>query len=632
MKVPVDWLKEFVLVKSNRYEIVKRLTDLGALVESSDQNILEIEVTPNRPDWLSIIGIARELAADQSIKLPQYQKSDHSWTSQSQGFRFKFDRTDLFWPYRAVIIENVEIKKSPALVSKRLKKVGIRSINNVVDATNYAMFHFGFPLHAFDLDQFDKPELKFRLSKPRELITTLDRVRQELPKDVLVAESGAKLVDLCGIKGGLASSISPKTSRVLIHAARYDPRVIRRAIKSIGFGTEASYRFERGVDTQAAKGALELAFNLISQSSAKARVRRRLSFGQDDRTNSISFEPDLVSKMVGARVEPELSRLNLERLGFSIDKNWRVSVPSWRQRDISLAQDLVEEVIRLAGLDKIIKISSAIKPSKQPSGRATGSWLVKQKIRQFLSLDLGMNEILSYSLVSRAQLKALGFRPEQSVRVVKTISPEHEYFRPTILIGCLRTLVLNSWMADQAVFELGQIFRKGKIEEYIILAGPRSIAQKIPQLPWQELNPASPLAKLEKLRRPITWCELSIGQFLKLNNVTKLDFSPLAFETGEKKIRQFSGSAPVTRDISIMVDQKFDSKEIADAIKSVSPTVILCEMFDHYRSALIGSGRDSYAFHLIFDDLKKRLTRVQVDKIMNLIIKKLVVDFKAVIR
>ncbi len=369
--------------------------------------VFEINVTPNRADCLSVIGIAREVAAifDKPLK-PYSFKLPEGKFSLKDRLKVEVSESDIeICPrYTARMIQNVQVKASPYLVQKRLEMVGIRSVNNIVDATNYVMIETGQPLHAFDYDKIQGHLLKIsRPSQPTK-IQTLDKNERELNDQDLLIQDEINPLAIAGIMGGLNSGVSEQTKNIVLEAACFDPVSIRKTSKKLGLGSESSFRFERGVDPNFVKSASDRLAELILQWGAGEISTEMID------TAATPFPPKKVflrsarlESMVGISYEKKKVESVLERLGFSPkaqNDGWECSIPTSR-RDIEREIDLIEEIIRIVGYDQI--------PNELPSaifhlGKDYEQKEVETKIAFYLS-NVGFSEVIHYSFCSEKEFE-----------------------------------------------------------------------------------------------------------------------------------------------------------------------------------------------------------------------------------
>jgi phenylalanyl-tRNA synthetase beta chain len=486
MRVSLEWLKDYVDIRISPEEIAEKLTMAGLEVTSKtklDQDIImEIEVTPNRADCLSIVGVAREIAAvtGKKLKLPQLP----SLRGRGQATIPIQVQDKLLCPrYLGRAIKNIEVGPSPEWLIHRLEVMGIRAVNNIVDITNFCLLEFGQPLHSFDLDKLQGQKIVVRRALPKEEIITIDGVKRQLEPDMLVIADKVSPQAIAGIMGGKDSEVvDGVTTNILLESAYFDPLNVHNTSRKLGLATHSSYRFERGVDLEgvflSSLRATELITKLARPShkavSRGGRKRSRISIvgrlidkgKKPGEPGRVSLNYSRVGRVLGVDVSPVQIKEILAGLQFSIVQSSKegltVKVPSFRP-DISREADLVEEVVRLYGYDKIpLRVSQLVPNLSSAGSLELFSEETYNVARQILS-SFRLNEIMTYSLISRQALRKLWGHCENLITVKNPLSYEQEILRPTLLVGMLNALLINvnRKNADLKLFELSRIYRKG---------------------------------------------------------------------------------------------------------------------------------------------------------------------------
>ncbi|MFA4842852.1 MAG: phenylalanine--tRNA ligase subunit beta [Candidatus Omnitrophota bacterium] len=444
MKVTYSWLQDFVDIKIPAMALADKLTMAGlevtAIEEKEADFVFEIEVTPNRPDALSVFGIAREIAAITGRKLkPSSAKDAQRITRNAQPIAIKIEDKKDCPLYTAKIIRGVKVGPSPAWLKKRLELVGCRSVNNVVDITNYILFTFGEPLHAFDLDKLSGNSLIVRRAKENEKITTIDGMQRQLSTQILLIADGQKAIAVAGVMGAQNSEVTASTKNILLEAAIFSPAVIRRSRLSLGLQSESSYRFERGVDLETAQSASWQAVKLIQQVCGGELTLAKSAGAAQQRKKEIVLDIDNTNKILGVNIPAAKIKNVLTRLEFGVKpkaKKILVTVPGHRQ-DINLEIDLVEEVARIYGYDNI----PATLPKVSPVITDYKAKCLVPVIKNIL-VGLGLTEVITYSLMERALAKSLCVECEP-LGILNPISREQEVLRPTVVAGLLKVIAVN---------------------------------------------------------------------------------------------------------------------------------------------------------------------------------------------
>ena len=437
-----------------------------------DDTLFELEITPNRPDCLSLIGVAREIRAETGnpLKLPKVDFSEDA-TDVQEVTSVTIEAPDLCPRYAARVIRGVKVGESPAWLQQRLESVGIGVINNIVDITNFVLMEYGQPLHAFDYHKLAENRIVVRRAGAGETLTTLDEEDRKLTPDMLVIADAEKPVALAGVMGGYDSEITEATCDVLLESAYFNPSSIRATAKAFGMSTEASYRFERGADPGIVLAALDRAAQLITELAGGTICKGIVDVypGKQPLTE-IQLRPERVNFVLGTEIESTTMEEILTRLGFDVETSgrvYRVTVPTFRS-DITREIDLIEEIARVYGYDNI--------PTTLPKGDIPVPALdrkveVRRRIKQFL-LAAGMMEAVNYSFSDPNSFDKIRFAADNPLRnaspLQNPLSPEMSVLRTTLLPGLLDNAQRNrNHQIDTiALFEIGNVFiRNGGQQE-----------------------------------------------------------------------------------------------------------------------------------------------------------------------
>jgi phenylalanyl-tRNA synthetase beta chain len=457
---------------------------LDDVLDPPDQ-VLEVEVPFNRPDGLGVVGLAREARAalGGSWTARARARLAARWSGRSD-FDLELEDAEGCPHYIAQIIDDVRIAPSPPWLVRRLAAMGQRPVNNVVDVTNLVLLELGQPLHAFDLAKLSGPAIRVRRARAGERITTLDGKARELDPEVLVIADAERPVAIAGVMGGADSEVSADTTAILLECAWFDPRRVRRGSQRLGLSTEASKRYERGVDPEIASAAAASFVQLlreVSRGIRPGRARERSHLAPHVRT--LRLRTERIERLLGVNVTAEEAARYLIALEFGVDRGDPVTVrvPRWRP-DVVLEEDLVEEIGRFHGYDRI--------PEAPPDSR--GVYAVRQPRERIVErarhamIARGLHEAWSTTLISEREALAvstlLGESTSEWVRVSNPTSREGEVLRPNLLAGLLRACSHNFRQGAEAVrlFEVGSGFRArqaGLPEEIpmlcAVVAGPR---------------------------------------------------------------------------------------------------------------------------------------------------------------
>ncbi|HEY8460423.1 MAG TPA: phenylalanine--tRNA ligase subunit beta, partial [Blastocatellia bacterium] len=394
MKINYNWLKELVDIDLPPRDLAEKLTMAGLAVDAvefyGEDAILDIDLTSNRPDCLSHLGIAREVAVilgktgPSSLRIPE-AKFIEAKTRTSDVTSVEILAPELCPRYTARVIKGVKIGPSPDWLVRRLESMGQRSVNNVADITNYVMLEMGQPLHAFDLRQLRGERIVVRRAERGEKITTLDGEERDLTPEMLVIADAERPVAIAGIKGGEDSGITEKTVDVLLEAAHFSPAQTRATSKALGLSTEASYRFERGTDPEIIPAASNRAAALIAEIAGGQVLSGLLdAYPAPARRNWIEFRRSRYAALTGLQIELGEAERILRGLGFTVEADvendrLRAMAPSWRV-DVSIEEDLIEEVARIIGYDKL--------KNTLPGSAGAGAYLPGEDVRRAMRLTL----------------------------------------------------------------------------------------------------------------------------------------------------------------------------------------------------------------------------------------------------
>lgn len=428
--------------------------------EALSDTVLEVNVTPNRPDALSHLGVARELSVllEKPLTLPAPGLKE-SGSAIENLVQVKVEDAARCPRYAARVIEGVKVQASPAWLQRRLKICGVRAINNVVDVTNYVLLEYGQPLHAFDLDRVEGGKVVVRQAREGEKLATLDAKVRTLSSDDLVIADSQKALALAGVMGGSESEVGEKTTRILLESAHFQPSSVRRSSKRHALHTEASHRFERGTDWDAVPSALDRAAALIAELGQGTVASGQLDVqGPVPAARQVTLRWARLASVLGVEIAPNEGRRILSALGFisvkDSDAASTYAVPRARV-DVDQEEDLIEEVARVHGYDNI--------PARLPRGVATLSTepvaaQVERRIREALA-GAGLDEVLNYSFVAPERLAQLGEK-EEPIRLLNPLSVEQSAMRTTLLGGLLENLSLSvrHQVENVRLYEMGRVY------------------------------------------------------------------------------------------------------------------------------------------------------------------------------
>lgn len=668
--------------------ILRLETDAPAGTELAEvlpfDTVIDWEVTPNRPDWLSHVGIAREVAAvadaPESLHLPDIPPELSCGDAAADVAGVEIRDPDLCPRYIARVIRGVTVAPSPEWMQKRLETVGVRPINNVVDVTNYVLMECGQPLHAFDCELLADHRIVVRRAEPGEHLTTLDGNDHELADDDLLIADAEKGVALAGVMGGANSEISESTRTVLLESAAFLPRAIRATAKRHGMNTEASYRFERGVGLDMVEFASRRAAALIAQLGGGEILDGALDvYPVQPEPRSVSCRFARVNQLLGTELSPERIARCFVRLGLPIQEQTpetaTIRIPSFRL-DLDREADLIEEVARIHGLENLPDEAA---PAVVGGPRSADAYYPLEQARAELR-GLGLDEIMNYSLLSVQQAtRATAVTEDELVQLANPLSAELACLRPSLLPGLLDTVARNVAYGntDLALFENGRVAvnrpefpeeryqtgivltgrrhperygeersrvrdfydLKGLLESWFDqrrLSGIRCMPAEHPAFASAECaefatRSGERLALLGRIAPELTAdMRLATPLYVALVELSAL-FSIDAPARKYVPLPQFPATA---RDISMVVPEGLTHGEIVDALRGLGPSWIeKIELFDVFEDPdTVGKGRKSVAYSLTYRNPKRTLTDEQVnrthEKLKTALAKKLPVQYR----
>ncbi len=468
MLIPLSWLKEYVDIKMPFAKLAERMSEVGLTIETwkevDGDIIFDPEVTPNRPDWMSVTGIAREIAAvtGEKLTLPKIISVPKAKSTLELNYK---DDPKLCPRTSRILIKNVKVKSSPEWLIKRIKQIGLRPINNLVDITNYVLWLYGNPLHVFDYDKIRGHSMVTELSKGGEEFRSLDGIDYKLPKNAIIIKDLGRVIDLLPLKGGANTAVSSETKNVLLHSIVCDPVLTRRTSQALGLRSDSSTVSERGVDpngtTKAALKALELILDLAGGEVASPLIEvpeKPLP------TWTVDLNHERLENILGIDVQPNKVVEILESLDLKVTGNYKVTIPTFRN-DLHIEEDLIEEVGRMIGYNSFPKTLPASAVPTIPVAYAH-NYDFDYNIKQTLK-GAGYSEIYTYSLISEDQLIKLNIDPSKTLRIDNPISKEYEYLRPKLLGNLLDALKINTPnFNDVKLYELGKIYLGESLDKF----------------------------------------------------------------------------------------------------------------------------------------------------------------------
>jgi len=621
---------------------------------------VEFEITPNRPDCLSVIGLARETAAtfDKEISIPTPVVHENAELGKIEDYlEVKISDAEKCKRYSARVIKNVKIEPSPLWLRMRLRASGVRPINNIVDITNYVMLEYGQPMHAFDYVCLGGKKIDIRTAGDKEIFRTLDSVDHELEPDMLVIADETKPVALAGVMGGENSEITENTSTVVFESAMFHGSSVRITAKKLGMRTEASARFEKGLDSENTLPALERACELVELLGAGEVVPGIIdAYPVKKEEARVAFEPEKISRFLGLKLEAEEMKKYLERLFFRFDGE-EIIVPSYRD-DVRCMNDIAEEVVRLYGYNKI-ESGNMVFPMTQ------GGLNERQKFTYDLNnmlIGAGYTEVCTYSFMNASFYDKIRLAKDdvrrRSVEIANPFGEDSKTMRTTALPTMLEVVENSSrsGVANVAVYEVAKVFipREGVVTNEHGLEGTlpeekiklviaeygasdfytlKGIVDKVMAFAGINAsyiaNDAEPTFHPGRCANVVAADGTVLGTFGELHPLTlknyefvstvyaaELDLDAIyagaRFEKAYKPLPKFPAS---TRDFSFVCDDALEVGTIEKVMKDTNSKLIeSVKLFDIYRGAQLGEGKKSVSFSVSFRSPDHTLTVEETDK------------------
>ncbi len=631
-------------------EDVRNLLGLG-------EPVIELDITPNRGDVLSIKGIARDISALLNLRrIPQEEES----FEEGGDVEILIQDVDCK-RYRGAVIKDIKVGLSPLHLRKRLWQCGVKSINNIVDVTNYILLREGQPLHAFDLDKLSG-EILVRSAKEGERLLALDSREHTLDPNILVIADSTKPVAIAGVIGGLESSVMDTTRNILLEAAYFNPPRIRKASKKLGVQTDSSYRFERNVDISSLPEAQNRAIAMILKLSGGSLEALRDVYPEPYRPKKLFLSAGKYERYSGEAYEEQTVKAILEKLDIPCSPKEcgvEVEVPAHRSFDFHRDVDIIEEIMRVRGYD-----SYRAQPLSLP---ATGKLELNldAEIRKLLR-DKGLHEVINISFEDGKFYEVLGLELPK-IEIVNPLVPTHRFMRTLLLPSLLRTALYNLKNYNQSIpiFEIGKVYKPEGERTHlgILLSGIRELFPE--ERAWShrelldiiysiqnltdahlEIQPADNVEYLHPYVSASIYLEGNeVGVFGKLSPrtatalgfdrdvyVLEIEIDRLTLEK-HPQYKPFSKFPPVIRDLAILVDKDVSVLKLLNEIKShISGMVDDVMVFDFYTGDRIGEGKKSIGIRLVLRRFDRSLTDEEVNEIIENLVRRLGDSLGAVLR
>ena len=615
--------------------------------------VLELDITPNRGDMLSVRGVARELSA--LLGLPKVNRNVPNF-EETGKLEIEILDGDCR-RYRGAVIEGLKIERSPLKVRRRLWQAGFRTINNVVDVTNYVMVQEGQPLHAFDLEKLSGG-VRVRSAREGERIRTLEGKEVKLDSSILVIADSEKAVAVAGVVGGEETAVGPSTKNILLEAAYFEPRRVRRASKRLGIQTESSYRFERNVDIEWLRSAQDVAISMILELAGGKLVALKdlypkryepkrifLQAGKFNRYSGSDFEAEEVSRILSSLDIPH----KINRCGVE------VFVPPHRSFDMERDVDVIEEIMRVKGYEsfpsEVIVLPSKAEVFKDPS------WEVADYLR-----SMGLREVINISYEEGELYEKLSME-KPKVEITNPLVPSQRFMRSSLIPSLLRTALYNEnhYNQDVAIFEIGRVFlEEEELRVGMLLKGKK---RSYPEESWNPKDLSTLVQGVAKVLGKEVILEVSsegflhphvqgrvlcggevVGVFGRLHPslekelelkgpvlVAEISLSRLGLEKEVPRYEEVSKFPPVIRDLALLVDKGVSVSKLLNEIRS-HEMVEEAMVFDLYTGEKVGEGKKSVGVRLVLRSKEGSLSSEEAGSVVESLLRRLRERFGVEIR
>lgn len=625
-----------------------------------DDIVVEYEITSNRPDCYSILGVAREAAATfkKTFQYPKIEVKENEEKIEDFA-QIRIDNTGLCPRYAARVVKNVKINPSPKWMQKYLLASGIRPINNIVDITNYVMLEMGQPLHAFDLNKLAGDQIIVRNAREKETFVTLDEIERTLDASMLVIADGEKPVAIAGIMGGENSKVTEDTQTLLLESANFDGTNIRLTSKKLGLRTDASSKFEKGLDPNLVIEALNRAAQLIEQLGAGEIVGGILdSYPNPRKSLTISYDPESINRLLGTEISHEEMVDILKRIQCQVDPEKKIVIPPTFRSDLLIEADLAEEIARFYGYDRIPTTLATGTPTV---GKETHKQKIEEMTRNVMEAQ-GFYESLSYSFESPKVFDWLLLSQDhplrQGIRIANPLGEDFSVMRTTPLHGMLQCLSTNYNRRNEAVrlYELAKIYlakslplqelpdervqltfgmygeedfydAKGVVETFFERFHLTKQVEYISEhnLPWMHPGRCAAIhLDGEEVGyvgeiHPKVLKQYSIDSRVYIGVVDLPKVIDKA--TMERSYTPLPKFPAMVRDLALLVKEEIPVREIEKMIEQRGGKLLESyELFDVYQGEQVKIGHKSVAYSLLFRDKERTLTEEEINKIMKKIL------------
>ena len=673
MKISLNWLKEYVSIAVSPEKLAEKLTLAGLEAEKIDAGavwggtILELEITPNRPDCLSYLGIAREVAAlfNRTLKEPKIS-----------GLEFPRHKPDIVIldkkgcrRYVGTLLKDVKIAESPDGLKRHLNAIGIRAINNVVDITNFCLLETGQPLHAFDHDRLQGGRIIVRRAEAGESLTTIDGVERSLDSSILVIADEKRPVAIAGIMGGKETEVTLKTKNILLESAYFDPVTIRRAARKLGLTSDSSYRFERGVDIAGVKSAAQRALSLMQDlSGGRIEAYQDLWAGKERiRPKRISVARDEINGRLGTSLSQKQCQRILNQLGCTLQAKkdvFQITAPSFRP-DLKAPVDIVEEVARIVGYDRLPSRRICLKASFL---KDDPRWDFKKNLVRTL-LARGFHEVITFAMIDQKVLGKTNLSSLKGLRIKNPLSQDQEIMRPILFPSLLALMASNMNHGEKNLrfFEIGKEYSpsgeravvglglagirtfdwraaREEVNFYDIKGAVESLFDKDSDLVFSRFD--DPVFQRGECAAVKARGE-SLGLFGRVSDevlarwdikhkiyLAQLDLEKMMPLAAQQRSYQPIAEYPaIIRDISLAVKPEISFQKICGIVKRFgAPHLTSIKFLEEYRGDKIPQGHRGLIFSLSFQSAQRTLREEEINVLHDRICRALADELGAIRR
>ena len=642
--------------------------------------IFELEITPNRPDCLSHIGIARELAVyyDKELKMPNTKIENETTEKVEDLVTVEIDDTEISRRYAARIVKNVKIGESPKWLKERLESIGLRSINNVVDISNFVLMELNHPIHTFDYNKIQGNKIIVRRAKENEKVVTLDDQERELASEDIVIADANRVVAIAGVMGAANSEVDENTTNILIEVAHFEPTLIRKTSKKLTLSSDASYRFERGVDLEDAEKVINRVANLIKEVAGGDILEGIVdNYPIKHEKKLVELNIPRLNKFVGKEIPEEKIIKIFENLEVQVTKNGdnlSLIAPSFRE-DLEREQDYYEEVIRIYGFDNIEDILPKLDMN---SDEIVDTTLILDNVKD-IAASVGLKEVINYSFIPRDGLEKINFTriaKDNTLEVLNPITEDFVIMKPTLIYSLLKNAKdnLSRNFSNINFFEVSRTFEKGEklakedVKLGIILAGEpnkylwdakpkkydfydlKGIVEEI--LSKMKFNNYTIKRTEQTELHPGRGADIFVGRefigsFGEIHPdvlekfglekesilVAELNIDLIKKYTGKKvSYKGISKFPAVPRDLALVIDDQILVGDVIKTLEKVSPLIEKVELFDVYQGIGLGLGKKSIAISIVIRDKNKTLVEEEINGVVSKILEKVKKDYNAELR